>query len=228
MAILKPKRGSGIPSGLQQNELAIDVLNKRIYLGNNGGTGDIVSSHITDYVTNLNSATGAVNIYAGSGLSVATSTSIRGITFTNTGVLSIDSATGAITNVARTNTAQTFTGLQNFSNGISAAGGTFTALTRFNSGITCTGITLGGNLNISGTSRYIYHDGLIIQGNAGGVHHFGFPGHVPAELLCTKKNAGRGLEIRIAPKYLGGVNRNNDINTYIQGEKKVSMIIKLA
>jgi len=43
MAILKPKRGSGIPSGLQQNELAIDVLNRRIYLGNTGGTGDMVS-----------------------------------------------------------------------------------------------------------------------------------------------------------------------------------------
>jgi len=122
MAILKPKRGSGLPSGLQQHELAIDVLNRRIYLGNTGGTGDIVSSHITDYVSTLNSATGAVNLYAGSGLSVATSTSIKGITFTNTGVLSIDSATGAITNVARTNVAQTFTALQSFTTGISSSG----------------------------------------------------------------------------------------------------------
>jgi hypothetical protein len=121
MAILKPKRGSGSPSGLQQFELAVDIANRRIFLGNTGGTGDIVSSHITDYVSTLNSATGAVNLYAGSGLSVATSTAIKGITFTNTGVLSIDSATGAITNVARTNVAQTFTALQTFTRGVSGS-----------------------------------------------------------------------------------------------------------
>jgi hypothetical protein len=160
MAILKPKRGSGLPSGLQQHELAIDVLNRRIYLGNTGGTGDIISSHITDYVTGLNSATGAVNLYAGSGLSVATSTSIRGITFTNTGVLSIDSATGAITNVARTNVAQTFTGLQQFSSGISAAGGTFVGTINY------TSIVPGSELRLSPTTIR-NNGGLSIRGATG-------------------------------------------------------------
>jgi hypothetical protein len=159
MAILKPKRGSGLPSGLQQHELAIDVLNRRIYLGNTGGTGDIVSSHITDYVSTLNSATGAVNLYAGSGLSVATSTAIKGITFTNTGVLSIDSATGAITNVARTNVAQTFSGLQQFTNGISSAGGTFVGTINYTSIIPGTELRLSpitirtnGGLSIRGAT----------------------------------------------------------------------------
>jgi hypothetical protein len=86
-------------------------------------------------VASLNGVTGAVNLFAGTGLSVASSTSIRGITFTNTGVLSIDGATGAITNVARTNVGQTFTALQSFSSGISASGG-----------------TLSGTFNLNGSS----------------------------------------------------------------------------
>jgi hypothetical protein len=44
MAIIKPKRGSGAPSGLLQNELAVDTTNKRIYIGNSGGTGDLIGS----------------------------------------------------------------------------------------------------------------------------------------------------------------------------------------
>jgi len=60
MATIKPRRGTGTPSGLAQNELAIDPTNKRVYLGNAGGTGDIVASHISDYVTSLNGSTGAV------------------------------------------------------------------------------------------------------------------------------------------------------------------------
>ena len=43
----------------------------------------------------------------------------------NSHVSSVNGATGAITNVAFTNIAQTFSGLQSFSTGISAAGGTF-------------------------------------------------------------------------------------------------------
>ena len=44
MAIIKPKRGSGAPSGLLQHELAVDTTNKRIYIGNGGGTGDLIGS----------------------------------------------------------------------------------------------------------------------------------------------------------------------------------------
>lgn len=88
MATIKPRRGTGVPSGLSQNELAVDSTNKRVYVGDAGGAGVVVASHITDYVSSLNGAT------------------------------------GAITNVAKTDTAQTFTQLQQFV-GLSAAGGTF-------------------------------------------------------------------------------------------------------
>ena len=44
MAIIKPKRGSGAPSGLLQHELAVDTTNKRIYIGNGSGTGDLIGS----------------------------------------------------------------------------------------------------------------------------------------------------------------------------------------
>ena len=41
------------------------------------------------------------------------------------GVASVNGVTGAVTNIAVTNTAQTFTGIQSFTTGISASGGTF-------------------------------------------------------------------------------------------------------
>ena len=44
MSTIKPKRGSGSPSGLSQYELAVDTANKRIYIGNAGGSGDLVGS----------------------------------------------------------------------------------------------------------------------------------------------------------------------------------------
>jgi hypothetical protein len=45
MATIKPKRGSGAPSsGLTQYELAVDTSNKRIYIGNAGGSGDLIGS----------------------------------------------------------------------------------------------------------------------------------------------------------------------------------------
>ena len=65
--------------------------------GNTGATGPV-----GDYVISFNGKTGAVQ-----------------------GVSSINGNTGAITNVAFTNTAQTFTGLQTFSSGISGSGATF-------------------------------------------------------------------------------------------------------
>ena len=45
MAIIKPRRGTTAPStGLSQYELAVDTTNKRIYVGNVGGSGDLVGS----------------------------------------------------------------------------------------------------------------------------------------------------------------------------------------
>ena len=45
MASIKPRRGTSAPStGLSQYELAVDTTNKRIYVGNVGGSGDLIGS----------------------------------------------------------------------------------------------------------------------------------------------------------------------------------------
>ena len=69
----------------------------------------------------VNGKTGDIAILGGTNIGVSTSGSI--VTVNNEGVLSVDGSTGAVNNVARTNTANTFTQLQTFSNasGISAS-----------------------------------------------------------------------------------------------------------
>jgi hypothetical protein len=95
----------------------------------------------TAYVSSLNGATGAVQV-TGSGAITQTvsgttttlgarlaTTSVTGVASFNANDFSV-ATTGHISltgTVARTNTTQTFTGLQRFSNGISAAGATFDA-----------------------------------------------------------------------------------------------------
>lgn len=68
MATIKPRRGTSYPaSGLVENELAVDTTNRRVYLGNAGGSGITVASHLTDYVVSIDGITGALtNINAGS------------------------------------------------------------------------------------------------------------------------------------------------------------------
>lgn len=66
------------------------------------------------------------------------------VELTNQGVLSINGSTGAITNVAFTNVAQTFTATQEFTAGISASGGTFASAIRVDGFVD---IGLGGGAN---------------------------------------------------------------------------------
>lgn len=84
--------------------------------GNTGATGPV-----GDYVISIRGLTGAVGITNGSGIGL--SVSGQTLTFSNTGVLSIDGGTGAITNVARTDVTNTFSAYQIFT-GISSAGAT--------------------------------------------------------------------------------------------------------
>jgi hypothetical protein len=74
----------------------------------------------------LNGVTGAVllGVTAGVGLSIVNPTgSGKGITLINTGVLSVNGETGAVINVARTNTTNSFSSLQTFTNGVSIVNG---------------------------------------------------------------------------------------------------------
>jgi hypothetical protein len=87
-------------------------------------------------VTGVNGVTGAVllGVTGGAGLSIVNPTgSGKGITLINTGVLSVNGSTGAISNVAFTNVAQTFTGIQTFSSGITVSSASrYTGAQRFN------------------------------------------------------------------------------------------------
>ena len=164
MATIKFKRGSGVPTGLTAFEAAWDTSLGRFFI-HNGTTATWIGARIDPdtalagncaffvptqnavktYIDNqfaggavssINGVTGAVSILAGSGISVIPPTgSAKGITIANIGVLSINGSTGTLTNVAFTNIAQTFTALQSFSSGISAAGSGST----FNSAVYATG-----------------------------------------------------------------------------------------
>ena len=147
MAIIKFKKGSGTPSGLTLAEPAFDLANNKFFIGVTGsaiwvggevdnntalGTSQVkiptqyaVKTYIDNNIaggaiTGVNGLTGSVFIGAGSFINVAAAG--KGITVSNAGVHSVNGSTGAVTNVAFTNTAQTFTALQQFASGISAAG----------------------------------------------------------------------------------------------------------
>jgi hypothetical protein len=169
MATIKFRRGSGQPTGLTAFEPAWDTTNNRLFV-NNGSTALWVGAAIDNsptlagncaftiptqnavktYVDNsvsagavatVNGVTGAVTIGGGTAIAIATSTAARGITVTNTGVWSVNGTTGAVTNIAVTNAAQSFTGLQSFIDGLCAA-----------SGITLT--------NTAGTRTHISQQGI--------------------------------------------------------------------
>ena len=74
----------------------------------------------TAYVESLRGLTGAIGLTNGNGIGISVSGNT--LTFSNTGVLSFNGLTGAVTGVT-TGTANTFVALQSFTTGISASGG---------------------------------------------------------------------------------------------------------
>ena len=94
----------------------------------NGQTGAVTISSSTDVVTSFNGRTGAVQgvsaAVAGSGISVSAATGA--VTITNTGVQSFNGNTGAVTGASLG--ANTFSGVNSFTVGISSAGITTDAL----------------------------------------------------------------------------------------------------
>jgi hypothetical protein len=130
MAKIKIKNSvttGSVPAGLSFGEVAINIPDKKIFVGN------AVESTVTLYdpnnhVLSFNGQTGAVS-------------------FVNY-VSSVNGATGAVTNVAKTDTAQTFTQLQSFSVGITASGATFTGDIAIN----------GGDITTTSTTASLYNN----------------------------------------------------------------------
>lgn len=138
MATIKFRRGAGQPAGLTAYEPAWDTTNNRLFV-NNGSTAVWVGAPIVQdttlagncawtvptqnsvktYVDNqisggavssVNGATGAITIAGSTGITVSTSTAARGITLT-------------LSNVAFTDTTNSFSSLQTFTSGIAVTSG---------------------------------------------------------------------------------------------------------
>jgi len=151
MATIKFKRGSGQPTGLTAYEPAWDTTNNRLFI-NTGTTAMWIGARVDNdttlagncaftiptqnavktyvdsqvaggAVTSVNGSTGAVTIGGGTGISITTSTATRGVTIFNAGVLSVNGTTGAVTNVAFTNTTNSFSAQQTFTSGVVVTSG---------------------------------------------------------------------------------------------------------
>ena len=126
--------------------------------GSQGVTG--ATGPVGDYVVSVNGQTGALQgvsaAVAGTGISVSGATG--SVTITNTGVQSFNGLTGAVTGITAGG-ANTFTALNSFSAGISAAGGvtfsgtfsgataSFSKLLTASGGLSASGATFSGNIS---------------------------------------------------------------------------------
>ena len=114
----------------------------------------IASSGTGSGVSTLNGLSGAVGITAGANVTITVSGQTLTIASTGGGstdvVTSFNGLTGAVTGVT-VGGANTFTALNSFNAGISAAGGTFSALVTFTSGISAAGGITLASPNLTGT-----------------------------------------------------------------------------
>lgn len=167
------------PAGLSLGEMAINITDKKIFIGN------AVESAVTVYdpnnhVLSFNGLTGAVGITAGSNITITQSGLTLTISSTSGGsgvtgatgatgslptdyVISINGVTGAITNVARTNEGNTFSVRQVMNAGITSAGLYITSGSTFNSIIES--ISTTNNLDILSSTDGI---GLRVARGVGG------------------------------------------------------------
>ena len=128
--------------------------------GNTGNTG--ATGPVGDYVISLMGLTGAVGLTNGSGIGLSVSGNT--LTFSNTGVLSFNGLTGAVTGVT-TGTANTFGPLQSFTNGISASGATFARDISINSVLIGLGSGNCGSNLVFGAGAYTSGSGFTGKDN---------------------------------------------------------------
>ncbi len=162
------KRGSTTPAGLTVGESAMNTSTNQIYLGGTGGTV-LVGGEVT----------GGVDMGAGSAVSANRIPTQSGVYnyVRNSTVTSFNGLTGAVGGVCAAQ-ANTFTALQTFTAGISAAGGiTFNgavtgATATFNRLLTASGgISASGGMTLDGgTVWHSRNDGITSGLDAGLVH----------------------------------------------------------
>jgi hypothetical protein len=107
--------------GVTLSSAGIATISNTGVVSFNGSTGSVT---FNAYVSSLNGATGALTgvtgVAAGTGISITGTTRP---TITNTGVITVNGAAGAVTNIAKLDTAQTFSAVQQFSAGIRGVSG---------------------------------------------------------------------------------------------------------
>jgi ribosomal protein L21E len=150
------------------------------------------STAATTAVTSFNGRTGAVqgvsSAAAGTGISVSAATGA--VTITNTGVQSFNGNTGAVTGASLG--ANTFTGLNTFNAGISAAGGvTFSGTIASDTGYTITSNAI--NSQTGTTYTFLSSDnGKIVTFNNGSTTTVTIPTGLPVGFNCTAIQLGAG------------------------------------
>ena len=197
MAIIKFKRGSGVPTGLTAYEAAWDTSLGRFFI-NNGSTAVWIGARIDDVTTlggagacayfvptqlavktyvdaqvaggavsSINGVTGSVSLGAGSGISIASSAAAKGITFSNTGVLAIQAGSGLSSSGQTGNVTLTNTGVLTFNGNAGAVQGVGTAVA--GSGISVSGAT--GNVTITNTGvlSNVAGSGISVSAGTGNV-----------------------------------------------------------
>lgn len=140
-------------------------------------------------VTTINGLSGGVTLAAGSGINL--SVSGQTMTFSNTGVLSFNGLTGAVTGVT-TGTSNTFTALQTFNSGISAAGGvTFAGTVASDTGYRITSNAI--NAQTGTTYTFLATDnGKVVTFNNGSAITVTIPTGLPVGFNCTGIQLGTG------------------------------------
>jgi ribosomal protein L21E len=150
------------------------------------------STAATTAVTSFNGRTGAVqgvsSAAAGTGISVSAATGA--VTITNTGVQSFNGNTGAVTGASLG--ANTFTGLNTFNAGISAAGGvTFGGTVASDTGYRIT----SNAINAQTGTTYTFLDGdngKVVTFNNGSAVTVTIPTGLPVGFNCTAIQLGAG------------------------------------
>lgn len=162
------------PSGLTTGELAVNIHERRVFIGSTGGSVDI------------------------------------------TGVRTFNGLTGDVSGVT-TSVANTFTALQTFNSGISAAGGTFSALTRFTGGITTNTLHVSGGATFSGPNLVTFTTGIT----AGIVRS---PAIITNSISAPQQSSGV-IDIGTVggqSVYIGDIYGNNETYAFIEVTDSVS------
>jgi len=230
--IYRSTTASSVPS-LTAGEMAINIPDKRLYVG--GTAANIAFLDSGSVVTGVNGATGAITVtgagavlFTQSGttntinarLASASATGVASfgnqfvvsaagaVSLTSNYVASVNGSTGAITNVARTNVANTFTALQSFSSGISASGATFGSTVSIgNSGIYST-------INLDGLVNTFQGNGTIVIQN---------PASTPLYVIDTTDY--HAIEIKPAQHEILFYNSNDGDSISLKADIEVGSLI---